>query len=89
MSGSRIIKVNALTRVEGEGGLHVRVKGNVIEEVQLAIYEPPRFFEAFLRGRPLEEVPVTITPEAVAVAIVPPLPPTRNWLGECPSCCCC
>lgn len=57
MNETRTIKVNALTRVEGEGGLHVRVKGDVIEEVQLAIYEPPRFFEAFLRGRPLEEVP--------------------------------
>lgn len=57
MTEPRTIKVNALTRVEGEGGLHVRMKGNVIEEVQLAIYEPPRFFEAFLRGRPLEEVP--------------------------------
>lgn len=57
MSESRTIKVNALTRVEGEGGLHVRIRGSSIEEVQLSIYEPPRFFEAFLRGRPLEEVP--------------------------------
>jgi len=31
--------------------------GDVIEDVQLTIYEPPRFFEAFLRDRPLEEVP--------------------------------
>lgn len=57
MRPSRIIQVNALTRVEGEGGLHVRLKGDVIEDVQLAIYEPPRFFEAFLRERPLAEVP--------------------------------
>ncbi len=57
MNQTRTIKVNALTRVEGEGGLLVRLKDNVLEEVQLAIYEPPRFFEAFLRGRPLEEVP--------------------------------
>lgn len=56
-NGIRTIKVEALTRVEGEGGLHVRLKDDVVEEVQLAIYEPPRFFEAFLRGRPLEEVP--------------------------------
>jgi coenzyme F420-reducing hydrogenase alpha subunit len=54
---TRSIKVEALTRVEGEGGLHVRLKDGVIEDVQLSIYEPPRFFEAFLRGRPLEEVP--------------------------------
>ncbi|HQR42799.1 MAG TPA: Ni/Fe hydrogenase subunit alpha [Gemmatales bacterium] len=57
MSQSRTIQVNALTRVEGEGGLHVKLNGNVIEHVQLAIYEPPRFFEAFLRGRSLTEVP--------------------------------
>jgi sulfhydrogenase subunit alpha len=57
MSESRTIKVEALSRVEGEGGLHVRLQGDVIEDVQLSIYEPPRFFEAFLRGRPLAEVP--------------------------------
>jgi len=57
MSETRTIKVEALTRVEGEGGLHVRLNGNTVEEVQLSIYEPPRFFEGFLRGRPLEEVP--------------------------------
>jgi sulfhydrogenase subunit alpha len=57
MSESRTIQVKALTRVEGEGGLHVRLRGDVVEEVQLSIYEPPRFFEAFLQGRPLEEVP--------------------------------
>ncbi|HQX50983.1 MAG TPA: Ni/Fe hydrogenase subunit alpha [Planctomycetaceae bacterium] len=57
MSETRSIKVEALTRVEGEGGLHIRLNGDVIEDVQLSIYEPPRFFEGFLRGRPLEEVP--------------------------------
>lgn len=57
MSEERTIRVEALSRVEGEGGLHVRMNGNVVEDVQLTIYEPPRFFEAFLRGRPLEEVP--------------------------------
>jgi coenzyme F420-reducing hydrogenase alpha subunit len=57
MTQTRTIKVEALTRVEGEGGLHVRLNGDVVEDVQLTIYEPPRFFEAFLRGRPLEEVP--------------------------------
>jgi coenzyme F420-reducing hydrogenase alpha subunit len=54
---TRTIKVEALTRVEGEGGLRVRLRGNVVEEVQLTIYEPPRFFEALLRGRPLEDAP--------------------------------
>ncbi len=57
MSHTRTIKVEALTRVEGEGGLYVRLEGEQIEDVKLSIYEPPRFFEAFLKGRRLEEVP--------------------------------
>lgn len=54
---TRKISVGALTRVEGEGALHVRVRGNQIEDVKLSIYEPPRFFESFLRGRAIDEVP--------------------------------
>jgi sulfhydrogenase subunit alpha len=57
MSETRQITVNALTRVEGEGALHVRVEDGVIEDVRLSIYEPPRFFEPLLRGRAIEEVP--------------------------------
>ena len=53
----RTVRVDTLTRVEGEGGLLVRLKGDAIDEVQLNIYEPPRLFEALLRGRELEEVP--------------------------------
>lgn len=54
---NRTIKVEALTRVEGEGGLYVQLDGDEIRDVKLSIYEPPRFFEAFLQGRKLEEVP--------------------------------
>jgi coenzyme F420-reducing hydrogenase alpha subunit len=57
MPETRTIRVEAMSRVEGEGALHIRLKNGVIDEVQLNIYEPPRFFEALLRGRPLEEVP--------------------------------
>lgn len=53
----RIIHVEALSRVEGEGGLFVRLAGREIEQVELRIFEPPRFFEAFLRGRSFEETP--------------------------------
>jgi coenzyme F420-reducing hydrogenase alpha subunit len=51
------IKVGALARVEGEGGLEIQVKGGAVRDVQLRIYEPPRFFEAFLRGRRFDEAP--------------------------------
>jgi coenzyme F420-reducing hydrogenase alpha subunit len=52
----RSIRVPILTRVEGEGALYVRLEGKTIADVQLNIYEPPRFFEALLRGKPMEDV---------------------------------
>ncbi|MBD3218434.1 MAG: Ni/Fe hydrogenase subunit alpha [candidate division Zixibacteria bacterium] len=51
------IKVNYLARVEGEGGIHVKVRGDEVKDVKLNIFEPPRFFEAFLRGRKFTEAP--------------------------------
>jgi coenzyme F420-reducing hydrogenase alpha subunit len=51
------IKVDTLARVEGEGGLNIRIKGNRVQDVKLVIFEPPRLFEAFLRGRHYSEVP--------------------------------
>ncbi|MFC4907106.1 Ni/Fe hydrogenase subunit alpha [Actinomadura gamaensis] len=53
----RSLKVGALARVEGEGGLYVRVGDGLVRDVRLDIYEPPRFFEAFLRGRAHTEPP--------------------------------
>ena len=53
----RTLAVRALARVEGEGAMHVRVRGGAVEDVRLEIYEPPRFFEAFLRGRRHTEPP--------------------------------
>jgi sulfhydrogenase subunit alpha len=54
---TRTIRVNYLARVEGQGGLYVKIRGNTVEDVKLNIFEPPRFFEAFLRGRSCEEAP--------------------------------
>ena len=56
-SSIRKIEVKALTRVEGEGALTIRWGKEGVERVELNIYEPPRFFESFLKGRPIEEVP--------------------------------
>ena len=55
--GRRTLRVAALARVEGEGALHLQMKDDQVEDVRLEIYEPPRFFEAFLRGRSFQEVP--------------------------------
>jgi sulfhydrogenase subunit alpha len=53
----RHISVEALARVEGEGAMHVEVTDGQVERVELEIYEPPRYFEAFLRGRTYLEPP--------------------------------
>ncbi|MFW5899450.1 MAG: Ni/Fe hydrogenase subunit alpha [Jiangellaceae bacterium] len=53
----RTLRVQALARVEGEGGMLVRTRAGRVEEVRLDIYEPPRFFEAFLQGRRHTEPP--------------------------------
>ncbi|MGZ8648626.1 MAG: Ni/Fe hydrogenase subunit alpha [Solirubrobacteraceae bacterium] len=53
----RTLAVDVLARVEGEGAMHVRIDGDEVADVQLRIYEPPRFFEAFLRGRAFTEAP--------------------------------
>jgi sulfhydrogenase subunit alpha len=53
----RTIKVDCLARVEGEGALFVKLKGDKVTDVKLKIFEPPRLFEAFLRGRHFSEAP--------------------------------
>jgi sulfhydrogenase subunit alpha len=52
---SRQLRVSSLARVEGEGALRIIVADGHVEDAQLEIYEPPRFFEAFLRGRAYHE----------------------------------
>ena len=53
----RTLDVRAITRVEGEGAMHISVHNGVVGDVKLEIYEPPRFFEALLRGRNYTEPP--------------------------------
>jgi sulfhydrogenase subunit alpha len=55
--GGQVLQVGTLARVEGEGGLRLVLKEGRVEEVELQIYEPPRFYEAFLRGRSYTEPP--------------------------------
>jgi len=53
----KTIEVPALARVEGEGGLYIGLENGKAVEIRLDIYEPPRFFEGFLKDRFLQEVP--------------------------------
>jgi sulfhydrogenase subunit alpha len=56
-SDIRHIDVDYISRVEGEGLLRVIVRDGAVVECEFGIFEPPRFFEAFLRGRRFTEAP--------------------------------
>ncbi len=51
------IKVPVLSRVEGEGALELVLRDQQIESLKLRIYEPPRYFEKFLEGRGVDQLP--------------------------------
>jgi sulfhydrogenase subunit alpha len=53
----RLLENDALARVEGEGAMRIEIEAGRVTDVQLRIYEPPRFFEALLRGRSYLEPP--------------------------------
>ena len=57
MSPKKTIKVDYLARVEGEGSLYIDYDESEVRDVKLKIFEPPRFFEGFLRGRDYSEAP--------------------------------
>jgi coenzyme F420-reducing hydrogenase alpha subunit len=54
---TKTIKVDYLARVEGEGALDLTIENGEVTAANLRIFEPPRFFEAFLQGRGYTELP--------------------------------
>src|SRR5580765_6330245 len=54
---TRTIEVSVLARVEGEGALTLVLDGETVVDAQLRLFEPPRLFEAMLRGRACTEAP--------------------------------
>jgi sulfhydrogenase subunit alpha len=54
---TRAISVDYLARVEGEGSLKARIRDGKVEITEFGIFEPPRFYEAFLRGRLFRDAP--------------------------------
>jgi coenzyme F420-reducing hydrogenase alpha subunit len=55
-AGERVFEVGELTRVEGEGSLHLRVRDGEVVEARLGIFETPRYFEQIVVGRSPDEV---------------------------------
>jgi coenzyme F420-reducing hydrogenase alpha subunit len=56
-TATKTIRVDYLARVEGEGALELEISEGRVASAVLNIFEPPRFFEAFLRGRGYAELP--------------------------------
>ena len=56
-SEPRSINVDYLARVEGEGNMKVQIRDGKVEIAEFGIFEPPRFYEAFLRGRRFSDAP--------------------------------
>ncbi len=54
---ARTIKTDYLARIEGEAAFKVVVRDGAVRSAELSVFEPPRFFEAFLRGRAFGEAP--------------------------------
>ena len=52
----RTLKVDYIARVEGESSLDLDIRDGTVAGARLSIFEPPRFFEALLRGRGYGEV---------------------------------
>jgi sulfhydrogenase subunit alpha len=53
---NKTIRVDYIARVEGESSLELHIRHRAVDAVRLSIFEPPRFFEALLRGRGFGEV---------------------------------
>ncbi len=57
MSNTKI-DVHYITRVEGHGNIVLNVQDGKIEELKWEVIEAPRLFEAMLRGRSYNDVPI-------------------------------
>ncbi len=54
---SKTIRVDYIARVEGESALDLHIRDGRVTSARLKIFEPPRLFEALLRGRGFAEAP--------------------------------
>lgn len=61
MKTGRTITIPHLGRVEGHGGIYVKISGDRIEDVNMDIHEGSRYYEALLKGKHFLEVQGIIT----------------------------
>lgn len=52
---SKVIKIDYLSRVEGESGFFIEIRDGKVSNLEVRVFEAPRFFESFLRGRPFQD----------------------------------
>jgi len=57
----RTVTVSHLGRVEGHGGIFVKIVGDVVHEVNMDVFEGSRYYEALLKGKHFLEVQGIIT----------------------------
>jgi sulfhydrogenase subunit alpha len=50
------IVIDHISRIEGHGGITVKIKDGEVAEVNMDVYEGPRFFEPLVVGRSYDEV---------------------------------
>ena len=53
----KLIQVNQLARVEGEGAFTLHLDSAGQAAARLKVFEAPRLFEGFLKGRHFNELP--------------------------------
>ncbi len=58
---ARTITIPHLGRVEGHGGIFVKIVGDSVHEVNMDIFEGSRYYEALIRGKHFQEVQGIIT----------------------------
>ena len=57
-SGSRSIRMEGLSKIEGHGSLDIKVKNGKVEHVKLEITENKRFYTQAIRGKAAEALPM-------------------------------
>ena len=61
MTSPRTISIPHLGRVEGHGGIFVKIAGDVVQDVTMDIHEGSRYYEALLKGKHFADVQGIIT----------------------------